>query len=178
MRHGGILESAIVPIMGMGFGKIMNACGHLDLCVRVRGARRGIRTPTVARWILSPVRLPVPPFSLDGSIFLMRLSFLTGHHVKCQGKRGKGEMPRCHEDHLGVVLQGSLLAPHPLVRSPPYPISFRPESLRDFGLDVLVRIDRERLRVSSHQFGPVRTWEAGNSRAGASAAGSGSEEPA
>lgn len=28
------------------------------------GARGGTRTPTVARWILNPVRLPIPPLSL------------------------------------------------------------------------------------------------------------------
>jgi hypothetical protein len=54
-----------------------DACGRSDSCSRDPGARRGIRTPTVARWILSPVRLPVPPFSHDGSILLMQLGFLT-----------------------------------------------------------------------------------------------------
>ena len=29
------------------------------------GARGGTRTPTVARWILNPVRLPIPPLSRD-----------------------------------------------------------------------------------------------------------------
>ncbi len=92
----------------VGFGNIKNACGHLDSCSRVRGARRGIRTPTVTRWILSPVRLPIPPFSHDGSILPMQLHFLTGHRVKCQGKRGHGEKRKQREqprDHISGMAQ-------------------------------------------------------------------------
>jgi hypothetical protein len=90
----------------VGFGNIKNARGHLDSCSRVRGARRGIRTPTVTRWILSPVRLPVPPFSHDGCILLMQLHFLTGHRVKCQGKRGERAGPlRCKSTgHFGRIV--------------------------------------------------------------------------
>lgn len=49
------------------------------------GARGGSRTPTVARWILSPVRLPVPPLSQIGkteSLIPLRECAICFSHLK------------------------------------------------------------------------------------------------
>ena len=61
---------------------------HTDLPIcadgKEDGARGGTRTPTVARWILNPVRLPIPPLSPAG-----RPAPRTGETVHDQKTKGR-----------------------------------------------------------------------------------------
>ena len=62
------------------------------------GAREGSRTPTVARWILNPVRLPIPPLSLK----IKGLAFPGNSLVKRSGRRGKRQTRKINGVSEGV----------------------------------------------------------------------------